>query len=580
MKRIVFYIFTLVYLDSVSQQHSYYYNGSKINITRSTKYVNVVVNNNYTLSLDAANYTVKTIHQDDEGGSKILQVFIKGTSPSLYSSLASSLNANSNVLKICSYYERGNNFTPIGTSNLFYIKTKNNSTSYQKLLEYRQVYNYSIVREVASMQNWYILKLDNSIANNVIDVSSYLFETGHFDAIDPAFMFNFKGNCTNDPQFNNLWGLRNTGTKGAGIDISACQAWNISLGNSINVAVVDQGIDKNHEDLASNISPLSFNTITGSSPSGHVNIHGTYVAGIIGAVRNNNKGIVGVAPHCKLMSVSHLLNNSTTRPTLSAELASGINWAWQNGAHVINCSWGDWNGLYQNLRSAAIESAILNALNNGRSNLGSIVVFASGNTNTNITDYPGNSHPNILCVGSIHDWGKKSHFSSYGSALDVVAPGSDITSTDVGNSYTTEEGTSASAPFVSGLAALVLSVNNNLTGNQVRNFIEQSAVKIGDYNYSNSAGRANGLWNNQTGYGLINAYHTVASVQYQSQLLTCTPLNVHNANNSTNLTYSKCIINSQNTKINSNKTIFYYQLETNLNEFEVKNSAEFEIIQW
>ena len=143
------------------------------------------------------------------------------------------------------------------------------------------------------------------------------------------------------------------------------------------MAVVDDGIDPNHNDLKANFHSLSFDGKSGTSPSVFISNynHGTHVAGTIAAVQNNLQ-VVGVAPESKILRVSNDLSYSTT---LSAELASGISWAWnQGGADVINCSWGDQGGNY-NLHSAALENAIVNALSLGRNNKGSIVVFAAGN---------------------------------------------------------------------------------------------------------------------------------------------------------------------------------------------------------
>src|SRR5690606_31690870 len=100
----------------------------------------------------------------------------------------------------------------------------------------------------------------------------------YFAAVDPAFIFDFSPECANDPDFGSLWGLHNSSHPG--IDINACDAWDITEGNGVNVAVLDQGIYKQHNDLSSNISSLSYDTQSHSSPSVYINgnWHGTHVA--------------------------------------------------------------------------------------------------------------------------------------------------------------------------------------------------------------------------------------------------------------------------------------------------------------
>lgn len=278
------------------------------------------------------------------------------------------------------------------------------------------------------------------------------------------------------------------------------------------MAVLDQGIDKTHNDLNDNISSLSFDTQNGTSPSVFTNgrNHGTQVAGTIGAEKDNNLQIVGVAPQSEIMSISHTLSIT---PNISEELANGINWAWQNGAHIINNSWGDQGGQFFNqLHSALLEDAINNALNNGRNGLGTILVFASGNQSPAI-DYPANSNPNIITVGAIASSGNRSSFSGFGNELDVVAPGSSILSTIPNQGTASWNGTSMAAPHVAGIAALILSVNPDLTVQEVNTIIESTAQKVGGYSYSNNSNRPNGIWNNEMGYGLVDAYAAVQMAQ-------------------------------------------------------------------
>ena len=368
----------------------------------------------------------------------------------------------------------------------------------------------NIIHQNIFMPLWYKLELNNGNSRSSLEICNEFYETGHFADIDPAFQFDFSNSCSNDDDFGDLWGLNNT--TNPDIDINICNAWSITEGNGVNVAVLDHGIHKTHNDLNDNISSLSYDTQNGRSPSIFISgsSHGTHVAGIIGAEKDNNLQVVGVAPKSKIMSISNPLY---VTQSLSEELANGINWAVQNGAHIINNSWGDQGGSYYNdLHSAVLEDAITNALNNGRNGLGTILVFASGNRAPAI-DYPASFHDDALVVGAISSSGNRTNFSGYGNDLDIVAPGKGILSTIQNQGTASLSGTSMAAPHVAGVAALILSVNPNLNVQEVNTIIEETAQKVGDYSYTNTVNKPNGDWNKQMGYGLVNAYQAVLLAQ-------------------------------------------------------------------
>lgn len=358
------------------------------------------------------------------------------------------------------------------------------------------------------MPLWYKLGLKPNTIGTSIDLANEFFESGLFVDVDPAFIFDFDQNCTSDPNFFNLWGLNPLFE----FDINVCDAWTISEGTGIKVGVLDNGVYKQHNDLNDNISDLSYDTQTGSSPSVFTDFknHGTHVAGIIAAEKNNSLQVVGVSPQSKIISISNTLEASAN---ISEELADGINWGWKNGADIISNSWGDYGGLYYNLiHSALLENAILDALNNGRNGLGTLLVFASGNSAPDI-DYPANFHKDILCVGAININGARRSTSGYGSKLDIVAPGDNILSTISYQSIQYRSGTSMAAPHASGVAALTLSINPCLSNTQVNDLIEQTAKKNPNYTFDNISQRPNGTWNNELGYGLVDAYAAVQLAQ-------------------------------------------------------------------
>ena len=406
---------------------------------------------------------------------------------------------------------------PVGTSDVFYLKLKEESgiEVMERTAESRGV---TVVKEVPYMPLWYILSIKDSDFASSIDASNYFYETGLFADVDPAFLLNFTTMSVNDPYYIDQWGLKNV--QNPGYDINVEDAWAITKGAGVKVAVVDSGIDYTHADLDDNVNMLYYNTVTQTTTPYYdiFDSHGTHVAGIIAAEGNNNILVTGVAYEAELINVYLSLDAyeghdvETLQDSLdvtSAQLASGINWAWGVGADVINCSWGTGVEWYT---SSILEEAIDNALTYGRNSKGCVVVFSSGNDDC--MSYPANCDPRILTVGAIDRYGYLMNGSGYSSALDVVAPGVDVISTYRGNTYYIYSGTSQAAPHVSGIAALVIAANPNLSREEVVRAIELSCRKIPQseiYSYNSVYNRNNGMWHNKYGYGLPDAG---AAVQY------------------------------------------------------------------
>lgn len=380
--------------------------------------------------------------------------------------------------------------------------------------------NVEIARSNEFMPEWYVLKCSKSSKGNALVMANLFHESGMFEIAEPSFLTKTSASCTNDPNFNSQWGLKNTGQNGGtvGVDIKACEAWGITKGSSnITIAVFDDGVDKTHPDLT-NLSPFSYDGHTSTSPSVIRGNHGTACAGIIGANSNNSLGVTGVAPGCKIMPISIKFDPQGQGIGTSFEgYANAINYAWQNGAAVISNSWSGF------LPSSLMDEAYVNALTKGRNNLGTVIVFASMNNNSTLVAYPANSNVSFLVVGAISPCGQRKSptscdgntgwGSNYGTTLDVVAPGVLIPTTDIkgaagynATDYKLDfDGTSSATPHAAALAGLILSVNPNLTQKQVVEFISRSTQKVGGYSYLTTTGRSYGTWNEEMGYGLINA---------------------------------------------------------------------------
>jgi len=309
----------------------------------------------------------------------------------------------------------------------------------------------------------------------------------------------------NDARYGELWGLKNTGQTGgvAGTDIKAEPAWDITTGSrSVVVAVIDEGIYINHQDLQSNIwsnpGEISGNGVDddangyiddlhgfdffhndasvydgpGLNPDGsEIDAHGTHVAGTIGGQGNNVVGVAGVNWQVSIMSLKFLGPDGGTSADAVRAYAyvktmrdRWINSGGTQGANirVTNNSYG--GGEYSQAEADAIQAM-------GSS--GVLFVASAGNDaddNNRAPAYPATYDlPNIISVASINSSGVLSSFSNRGSrTVHIAAPGSSILSTTPGNNYEYYSGTSMASPHVAGVAALVLSAHSDFTTERLR----------------------------------------------------------------------------------------------------------------
>ncbi|MBD3309261.1 S8 family serine peptidase [candidate division KSB3 bacterium] len=280
----------------------------------------------------------------------------------------------------------------------------------------------------------------------------------------------------NDAFFSSQYGLYNPSSQG----IDAIGAWDIEVGNeSVIIAIIDTGIDYTHEDLAGKVIK-GYDFVNEDFDPKDDNGHGTHVAGIAGAFSNNRSGIAGVCPGCSLLAIKVITADGAGTNTW---IANGIANAVNLGAQVINLSLG---GLD---RSHTIELAVQQAYQNNV-----LVVAASGNDGSSVPLYPA-AFPEVIAVGATDRSGDRASFSSYGSHLELAAPGQAIYGTLPGNTYDAWNGTSMASPHVAGLAGLVLSKSPGLSNDQVRRVLVESAQDLGQ------SGRDASF-----GYGRINAY--------------------------------------------------------------------------
>jgi len=302
----------------------------------------------------------------------------------------------------------------------------------------------------------------------------------------------------NDPMFARQWSLHNEGQMGGtpDVDIDAPEAWSQAIGGTnILVAVLDSGVDYNHEDLASNMwvntgeipddgkdndgngyvdDVHGFNTYNDNSSVMDDHGHGTHVASIIGAVGNNGIGLAGVNWRVKIVPVKFL--NFAGNGGVS-DCVEGMQYARKVGAKVVLNAFGnyDYAGAYMQSVKDAIESC---------KTAGMLFVMAAGNTNENIDltmplesmSYPARYDcDNIISVLATDTNDAMAAFSAYGNvSIDLGAPGVNIPGCKPNNLYINRDGTSMAAAHVAGACALLMAANPDLTWADVKQVLMDS----------------------------------------------------------------------------------------------------------
>ncbi len=522
------------------------------------------------------------------------------------------LLSDNQIESVSNVYTTKNGQLELGFTNEIVLKFKDNVSkrTQEKVL---RTFN---LRKSKKTKIYQLVTIDKN--RNVINVANKLYETGKFIFAYPNIICQAEtSSLPNDTYFKYQVALHNvgqtfndghTGTYDA--DIDAPEAWDITTGNSnIIVAVFDQGVTSNHPDLPNtrqvrlNGSNFGSGNPNNPSPTGNQN-HGNACAGVIGATMNNNEGITGIAPNCKIMPMRW--DNTTS----STGLINGIQFAVNNGANIISNSWG-----YRTSETnfiPALVTAIQYAIDNNV-----IVVFAAGNTavncwnNDGYVTFPANSGvAGLITVGASDRYDKQSDYSPTSSLIDLVAPSHKSYPKTVVGCYNDETfemwtldipgnagynpwksnmihppvtgeklpntgtnylaytgrfgGTSHSCPVVAGVVALMLSVNPNLTPMEVYNILINSTDKIGGYNYIN--GRCD-----EVGFGRVNAFEAVQAA--------CGTTYFTNQTVTNNTTVQDCNVVIRNVKVKNSAKLTVKATQKTIIEkdFEVKAGSRLEI---
>ena len=503
-------LFGCGYLSAQQQGLFYYYKGKPIPLSVNTQHFLVYADSNkISKELFEKEYRVTEWIEDGHNGILEAQVNIPNDN---YNSIVYVLKSKEYIIDIEPVI--GDSILT-NTSRLFYVRL-HNAQDYSLLSSTAQSLGAEIRGEVDFCDNWYELRVNKNSAGNSIEVANKFWETGYFEIIDPGFILHLEPTsgtvCVTDSQFDEQWGMQS---------IKACSAWKITTGDTtVKIAVIDMGIDTNHLEFDSTYIAFSYDMDTHSSPGrlyfetegeeerdiphGSVDIyHGILVSGVIFANHNRHK-VAGICPNAGLINISCSFSG---KDSCVVKMAQAIQISVLRGAKVINNSWNCKQKPNNPTVSSILEGAIDYALNND-----CVIVFASGRNGEDSVQYPARYRPEILTVGAVNYQNARLSCSNYGLWLDVVAPGVDIVTTHNNNSIDTTYGTSFSAPHVSGVAGLMFSVNPNLSGQEVRDYIEQTVLKTNIFEVDSI--NVNGTWNWDMGYGLLDAHRAVLKAAY------------------------------------------------------------------
>lgn len=368
-------------------------------------------------------------------------------------------------------------------------------------------------------------------------------------------------NNLTDPKYDQQWHIKNTGQPGAnalagtaGEDMNVEPVWLATSpikGEGVRIAVVDDGLEIAHEDLASNMAAnsLSINYVTGSNdPTNDTTDlgsgHGTAVAGIIAARDLNGVGVRGVAPRAKLVGYN-LLQSSTSSNEADAMTRNAAD------VSISSNSWGAADGTGELEASSSLwQTSINTGLASGRGGKGTIYMWAAGNgragsaacpTCLDNSNYDGRAnYRGVIAVAAVNDKGLQSAYSESGANLWVSAPGGEycdthtITTTDrtgpagintaatagagdyLDQNYTQcMNGTSSATPAAAGVVALMLAANPSLGWRDVKIILAQTARKnsLGDPGWLVTGGAPQYHFNHKYGFGVVNAAAAVAAAK-------------------------------------------------------------------
>lgn len=500
----------------MAKSYSLNIGGSKVKLTRSDTQIAVQSNVGMAQSMENELRSIAVEAPIERrgrlGGFEIVGI---QASPQRLSRARSTLREAASVSQEVPVYHTSNDrvpFVPVGT---IYLSFKPGLSDEAK----QSLVDKHALELVASEPNGFLTVRVTTPGADAVQVAAALQKEEGVTIAEPDLVTTKRSQnfaLPGDVLLAQQWHLKNTGTLNgqsvgykAGADARVVAAWERlqRLGSSdVVIGIIDDGFDLNHPDLAGKAvhawdferNSSDVHPAPNLASPGAGNWHGTACAGV--AVGKAEDGqIIGAAPNAKLLPVR--MNDS-----LSPELvAKWFDHMTDHGAWVVSCSWGAEAAVYP--LPERISQAISRCARDGRNGKGCVIVFAAGNSGTDIDDPPNSqnglaTHPEVMAVAACSSMDRHSDYSNFGSAISICAPSSglggwEIITSDVGGTYIDAAGvvrnsgyaagdynvhftgTSSACPLVAGICALVLDANPEFTSAQVRDIIKGTARKIG-----------------------------------------------------------------------------------------------------
>ncbi|MEO6759061.1 MAG: S8 family serine peptidase, partial [Saprospiraceae bacterium] len=393
----------------------------------------------------------------------------------------------------------------------FFIKFKD-TVAEAECLAVIEKYKLTIKSKLAFATNAYFIEANEGTGLQVFEIADKLLKEKPVEYCHPELVQERRFKSINPLQ----WHLAKTTIDGTLVDanVNIEKAWQITRGQGMTIAVIDDGIDLDHPEFAGRVRDPFDATENNDNPRPKTkeDNHGTACAGMACAAGLKD-GASGTAPESTLMPIR--LQSGLG----SMAEANAFAWAADHGADVISCSWGPSDGEWwnpsdpvHNRRTVLPDSTRLSmeyALTKGRGGRGCVILFASGNGNEDTKNDGYSSYPGVIAVSACNDTGKRSVYSDFGDSIWVAFPSGDYfwkpfnhaaplteglhttdrsgpEGFDPGNYLSTFGGTSGACPGMAGVVALMLAANPNLRPAEIKELIKISCVRIdekeGEYN--------------------------------------------------------------------------------------------------